>query len=51
MTPHALWYSAYPDTAVTQVWNNEALRRGVLADPNTVDHEELLQRLVNAKER
>ena len=51
MTPHAVWYSAYPDTAVTQVWNNEALRRGVLADPNTVDHEELLQRLVNAKER
>ncbi len=40
MTPHLVWYSAYPDTAVTQVWNNEALRRGVLADPSTVDDEE-----------
>ena len=51
MTPHLVWYSAYPDAAVTQVWNNEALRRGLLADPATVDHEELLQRLVNAKDR
>jgi hypothetical protein len=51
MTPHSVWYAAYPDTAVTQVWNNEALRRGLARPPESVEHRELLQRLVNAKER
>lgn len=51
MTPYSVWYAAYPTTAVTQVWNNEALRRGLAAAPASVNHAEMLQRLVNAKER
>jgi hypothetical protein len=51
MTPYSVWYAAYPDAAVTQIWNNEALRRGLAAAPSSVDYQEMLQRLVNARER
>jgi hypothetical protein len=51
MEPYSLWYGPYRDTSVTQIWNNEALRRGLAAMPAAVDADTLLQRLVNAKER
>src|SRR5204863_4198891 len=30
MVPYEAWYRAYPNTSVTQVWNNEKIRLGLL---------------------
>lgn len=51
MTPYAIWYQAAQDLSVTQVWNNEQLRRGLLQPQSDADATRLLQLLVNAEER
>lgn len=51
MRPYSVWYRAYPDTSVTQVWNNEQLRLGLLAEPGAAECEVLLDRLVCAGNR
>jgi hypothetical protein len=51
MEPHAVWYRAYPDTSVTQIWNNEKLRLGLLEDADETRSRELLARLVASEDR
>ena len=45
MVPFSVWYSAYSDLTVTQIWNNEAIRRGLIADADDSAAQALLRRL------
>jgi hypothetical protein len=51
MRPYSVWYRAYPNTTVTQVWNNEIIRRGLLTGADDTRSRELLARLVASEER
>jgi len=40
MTPRAVWYSAYADLTVRQIWNNEEIRQalhGQIDDEKAID--------------
>jgi hypothetical protein len=51
MEPYEVWYRAYPDTSVTQIWNNEKIRQGLLAGADDAGSRQLLARLVASEER
>ncbi len=50
MVPYSVWYRAYPDTSVTQVWNNEKIRLGLLKGGDETASREWLGRLVASEE-
>jgi hypothetical protein len=51
MVPYEVWYRAYPDTTVTQVWNNEKIRRGLISGGDDAASRTLIARLVASEER
>jgi hypothetical protein len=51
MQPHAVWYRAYPDISVTQIWNNEKLRLGLFEQADDERSRTLLARLVASEEQ
>ena len=51
MVPYSVWYRAYPGLTVTQIWNNERIRVGLLAPADDQQSLRLLRRLVAAEDR
>jgi len=46
MVPHEVWYRAYPELSLRQLWNNEQLRRALARDnPDEDDVHRALRRL------
>jgi hypothetical protein len=51
MTPYSVWYRAYPGVAVTEIWNNEAIRCGLLGPADDRKSLQLLRRLAAGIDR
>jgi hypothetical protein len=51
MFPYSVWYRAYPGISVTQIWNNEQIRRSMLSAADDDESARRLRRLVAAEDR
>ena len=51
MFPYSVWYRAYPGISVTQIWNNEQIRRSMLSVADDDESARRLRRLVAAEDR
>jgi hypothetical protein len=48
MVPHAVWYSAYENLTVRQIWNNQQIRRGMVRTTKPLTSITLLKRFAQA---